>query len=69
MPKATEPTPKPWRGWAVFDGSGKALPWTISDANSTAWGSVEWMKQQDRKTLKSVGYTVRRVVITPEEGK
>ena len=69
MPKANEPKPKPWRGWAVFDVSGEIVPWSISDANSTAWNFIKGNTGMDRKALKSLGYTVRRVVVTPEESK
>jgi len=58
------PTPKPFRGWAVYSPDGCVLCWTVSDTERNAKDAAEMWRSMQRR-----GYTCRRVIVTAEEGE
>lgn len=72
------PTPKPFRGWAVYDSNGAYVPGSFSDSETehSSWLAAGF-ELRDYKTnlrpsylvLLSRGYTCRRVIVSAEEGK
>jgi hypothetical protein len=66
MPNNKPATPKHFRAWAVFNGSGTLLSNSLAKFRDSSILRFEHNNRLEWKESRKHGYTCRRVVVTPE---